>query len=148
MSFFKGFKVPAILKKSPILVVDDSLIMRQMIKSILSGLGYTRVEEASNGVAAVEKVEEAKNAGDCVRAIFLDWAMPEMDGLTFLRICRSDAEMAHVPIIMVTAISEQSSMVEALKEGATAYITKPFVPEKVAETLKLASTWAENNGSN
>jgi len=135
--------VSAILKESRILIVDDSVIMRSMIRNILSDLGHTNLEEAENGRIAYEKILEAKQKNTPFHIIFLDWSMPEMNGLLLLEKCRADPDMSSVAIVIVTAVTEQINMVEAIAKGATAYVTKPFAPEKVSGTLKFISSWAE-----
>ncbi len=138
--------MPAIVKDSRILLVDDSVIMRGMIRGILADFGYKNIDEAENGIVALEKIQKAKERNNLFRVIFLDWAMPEMNGLSFLEKCRADSEMSGVAIIMLTAVSERSDMVMAIKKGATGYITKPFEPNKVSEALTQASAWAEKIG--
>lgn len=132
--------------ESRILLVDDSMIMRKTIGNILAKLGYTNITEASHGLIALEAVQDAQKIGAPFRVIFLDVSMPEMDGTAFLKTCRSDPSLADTAIIMVTAVSEKSCMIEALQNGATAYVTKPFSPEQIAETMQLVTTWAANNG--
>lgn len=138
--------MPAILKESRFLIIDDSIIMRNMLRGVMSSFGYDNLEEAENGRVALDKMQKARTAGIPFDVLFLDWAMPEMDGLSFLKICRENPETKNLPIVMITAVSEQSHMIEAIKHGATAYITKPFAPEKVFEAIKYASTWAEKSG--
>lgn len=140
--------MPAKFKDGRILIIDDSIIMRGMIRNILAELGYTNLEEAENGVVALGKIKAAKEQKDMFRIIFLDWAMPEMNGLCFLENCRADPEMKDVAIIMVTAVSENRDKIMAITKGATAYIAKPFEPKKVAEALDQASAWVEKIGTN
>ena len=135
--------MPGISKESRILIVDDSVIMRSMIRNILSDMGHINVDEAENGRVAYEKILEGKEKKNPFRIVFLDWAMPEMNGLMLLEKCRADPEMAPMAIVIVTAVTEQINMVEAISKGATAYVTKPFAPEKVSEALKFVSSWAE-----
>jgi len=132
---------------SPILVIDDSQIMRRSLCNFLASEGYKNTEEAANGVIALEKIAEAKTRGKPFRLILLDWAMPEMDGLTFLKKCRADHAMDDTAIIMVTAISDQSHTIEAFESGITAYLPKPFRQEDIAKTMKQVLAWAERNAS-
>ncbi len=110
-----------------ILVVDDFSTMRRIVKNILKQLGYENVEEAENGADAYERVK----AGD-INFIITDWNMPIMDGLGFLKKVRSDAQVRHVPILMVTAEAEKEKVVAAIQAGVNNYIVKPFT----AATLK------------
>ena len=72
-----------------------------------------------------------------VELVILDWNMPVMDGMTFLKKVRSDAQYANVRIVMCTSESEKRRVVEAVKEGATNYIVKPFSPEILKEKLGI-----------
>ena len=109
-----------------ILVVDDSRIMRNLVKNTFSTLKIPcQYLEAENGKKAFQLLEANK-----VSLVFLDWNMPEMDGMTFLKKVRAMPDYKELPIIMVTSESARYSVVEALQNGATDYIVKP-VREKV-----------------
>ena len=109
-----------------ILVVDDSRIMRNIVKNTFTELKIPcEYLEAENGKKALQLLETNK-----VSLIFLDWNMPEMDGMEFLKRVRSMPDYEDLPIIMVTSESAKYNVVEALQNGATDYIVKP-VREKV-----------------
>ena len=118
-----------------ILVVDDSRVMRNIVKNVFSTLKVVcQYLEAENGKKAFQLLETNK-----VSLVFLDWNMPEMDGMEFLRKVRSMPDHKDLPIIMVTSESAKYNVVEALQTGATDYIVKPvrervFV-DKVSEIL-------------
>jgi two-component system, chemotaxis family, chemotaxis protein CheY len=116
-----------------ILIVDDSSTMRRILKMQLSGLGVCSVIEASNGDEALGVLQSNMP----VDMIMLDWNMPVMDGLTFLKAVRANAVYKAVKVIMCTSESEKARVVEALKEGANNYIIKPFTPETVKEKLGI-----------
>jgi two-component system chemotaxis response regulator CheY len=115
-----------------IFIIDDSKTMRNIQKSALTTLGYTEVEEAGDGQDALSRVD-AFNPD----LILLDWNMPVMDGITFLKQYRAKGRT--VPIIMVTTEAEKTRVVEAIKAGVNNYLVKPFTPEsfsqKVNETI-------------
>lgn len=111
-----------------ILVVDDAAFMRMMIRDILAREGYV-IHEAVNGRDAVEKFEEIRPD-----LVTLDITMPEMDGLAALRAIRGAHPDARV--LMVSAMGQQSMIVEALDAGALDFLVKPFQPTKVLETVK------------
>ncbi len=112
-----------------VLIVDDAVVMRMMIKGILSKHGYVVVGEAQNGVEAVEKYRAL--SPDLVT---MDMVMPEMDGITAVRqIVASDPEAR---IIMCTSMGQQALVVEAIQAGAKSFITKPFQPPKILETIE------------
>ena len=109
-----------------VLVVDDSRIMRNIVKNTFSELKIPcDFLEAENGAKALQLLETNK-----VSIIFLDWNMPEMDGMQFLKKVRSMPDYKNLPIIMVTSEAAKYNVVEALQNGATDYIIKP-VREKV-----------------
>jgi len=118
-----------------ILVVDDSRIMRNIVKNTFATLKVPcEYLEAENGRAAYQLLETNK-----VTLVFLDWNMPEMDGMEFLKKVRSMPDYKKLPIIMVTSESAKYNVLEAVQSGATDYIVKPvqekaFI-EKVSEII-------------
>lgn len=116
-----------------ILLIDDSTTMRRIQKTQINGLGITDVVEASDGEDGLKKLEQSMP----VDLIMLDWNMPVMDGLTFLKKIRSIDTYKDVKIIMCTSESEKTRVVEALKAGANNYLVKPFTPEALKEKLGI-----------
>ena len=108
---------------STILVVDDAAFMRMRATKLLKEHGY-EVVEAENGQEAVNMYQELRPDG-----VLMDITMPVMDGMTALREIRSLDPGAHV--VMVTAIGQQSVVIEALKAGAKDFVVKPFQPDRV-----------------
>ena len=113
-----------------VLVVDDSAIMRKVIEQILEMLGHESVP-ATNGIDAFERLKEHED----VRLILLDWNMPEMNGIEFLRAIKERPGLAQIPVIMLTTESERRKMIEAIEAGAKHYLTKPFQPETLATKI-------------
>lgn len=111
-----------------LLVVDDAAFMRMRCSKLLTESGY-QVVEAENGVQAVKQYEEHRPD-----AVLLDITMPEMDGLTALREIRKLDPNAKVA--MVTAMGQQSIVMEALKAGARDFVLKPFQSDRVLATVK------------
>lgn len=103
------------------LVVDDSAVMRKVVIGALARAGITEVEQAADGVAAVNAV-----AASDFQLILMDWNMPQMSGLDAVKKIRSLG--GSMPIVMVTTEAEKSRIMEALKAGANNYILKPFEP--------------------
>jgi two-component system, chemotaxis family, chemotaxis protein CheY len=112
-----------------VLLVDDSKTMRNIQKSILTSLGYTELMEACDGVDALAKVGDFKP-----ELLLVDWNMPNMDGLTFVKKFRATG--ARQPIIMVTTEAEKIRVVEAIKAGVNNYVIKPFTPDSLAERIR------------
>ena len=118
------------------LVVDDSAVMRKVLIGALSRASITEVDQAGDGLEAVEAVK-ANEYG----LVLMDWNMPNMLGIDAVKAIR--AEGSTVPIIMVTTEAEKSRVIDALKAGANNYIIKPFEPAtivtKIEEVLQKAS---------
>ena len=109
-----------------VLVVDDSRIMRNIVKNTFSEMKIPcQFLEAANGKEALKELES-----HTVHLILLDWNMPELSGIDFLKQVRSMEQHKNLPIIMVTSESAKYNVIEALKHGATDYIIKP-VNEKI-----------------
>lgn len=121
-----------------ILTVDDSATVRELLKGAVEVLGYGSLE-ASDGQEALETLRSNK---DSVCLILLDWNMPIMSGIEFLRIIKADPELAATPVTMVTSENEKSKIIEAITNGAKNYIIKPFTQEeimsKILESLGMA----------
>ncbi len=130
-----------------ILVVDDFEMVRVMLRNALNDLGFHHIEEAEDGVKALEMLNESFISGEAYSIVFCDWTMPEMTGIEVLENCRRSEALKNLPFVMVTAESEQESVVRAIKAGATDYLIKPISPEllekKVHKILsKLSSSAA------
>lgn len=111
------------------LVVDDSAVMRKVLIGALSRANITDVDQASDGVEAVEAVKN--NDYDI---ILMDWNMPNMLGIDALKTIRAMGKT--MPIIMVTTEAEKSRVLEALKAGATNYVIKPFEPNTIVGKIQ------------
>lgn len=111
-----------------ILLVDDSKTMRSIQKSVLTQLGYTEIEEACDGQDALSKVGAFEPD-----LMLVDWNMPNMDGITFVKHIRQSDK--NTPIIMVTTESEKSRVIEAIKAGVNNYVVKPFTPESLSQRI-------------
>lgn len=116
-----------------VLLVDDSVTMRRIQKTQIQGLGINDIVEAGDGEEAYRKLQENMP----IDLIMLDWNMPVMDGLTFLKKVRADNSFKNVKVIMCTSESEKTRVVEALKSGANNYLVKPFTPEALKEKLGI-----------
>jgi two-component system chemotaxis response regulator CheY len=111
-----------------ILVVDDAAFMRMRCSKLLTDNGY-EVVEAENGLDAIAKYNASKPD-----AVLLDITMPEMDGLTALKEIRKVDPEAKVA--MVTAMGQQSMIMDAIKSGAKDFVVKPFQPDRVLAAVK------------
>jgi two-component system chemotaxis response regulator CheY len=111
----------------PILVVDDYNTMVRIIRNLLRQLGFTDVDDAADGSAAL-----AKMTGKKYGLVISDWNMEPMTGYELLKQVRDNPQTAGTPFIMITAESKTENVVAAKQAGANNYIIKPFN----AETLK------------
>lgn len=102
------------------LVVDDSRVVRKVARRILEAHGFD-VTEAGDGKEALESCRA--HLPDCV---LLDWNMPIMDGLTFLKAVRSEFGPDSPPVVFCTTENDMSHIAEAIENGAQEYIMKPF----------------------
>lgn len=109
------------MEKIKILVVDDESRMRKLVKDFLTREGYT-VLEAEDGIEAMDIFYEDKD----IALIILDVMMPKMDGW---QVCREIRESSKVPIIMLTARSEERDELQGFELGVDEYISKPFSPK-------------------
>ena len=116
-----------------VLIVDDNLVMRNIVRNSFELLKIPcRYFEADDGKKAFNLLENNK-----VDLVLLDWNMPEMDGMEFLKKVRAMPDYKNLPIVMVTSEAAKYMVIEALQAGATNYIVKPFKEklfmEKMAE---------------
>lgn len=116
-----------------IMLVDDSATMRRIQKTQLSSLGINDIIEAANGEEALIQLKENMP----VDMVLLDWNMPVMDGLAFLKEVRKDQSFKKVKVVMCTSESEKMKVIEAMKEGANNYIVKPFTPDALKDKLGI-----------
>lgn len=114
-----------------ILIVDDSLYMRTVIKDALSNAGFEIVGQASNGESAIDMAIELQPD-----LITLDNILPDMLGLDILNVLKE--EEIDSKIIMISAVGQESVVEEGLKRGADQYIVKPFTAEQLVEAVKKA----------
>lgn len=122
--------------KLKILVVDDFEMIRSLIKQALIDVGFNNLSEATDGLEAYEKIVEAKDLGLPYELIFVDWNMPRMNGLELVQKCKANAELKHLPFIMISAEREQKTVVTALKSGVSDYILKPFSSAQIARKIQ------------
>lgn len=114
------------------LVVDDSNTIRIILTAYLKKLGFD-VTVAINGREALDRLRGMAKAD----VVLVDWNMPEMDGLSFVRAVRADNEYAAVPLMMVTTNVELCNVAEALDAGANEYMMKPFTMDILRAKLEL-----------
>ncbi len=121
-------------KDLTVLIVDDFLTMRRIVRKILRDLDFEDIIEAEDGSAALDILKRTK-----IDLIVSDWNMPRMTGLELLKEVRSTDSIKDTPFLMVTAEAQKENIVEAVKARVSNYIVKPFtaaiLEEKLAKIL-------------
>jgi two-component system chemotaxis response regulator CheY len=112
-------------------VIDDSSTMRRIVRAAVTRLGFA-VYEATDGRDALDLLEQIPNVPDIC---LVDWNMPNMNGLEFVRTVRKLDDFRSMWLMMVTTESEQSQIVRALAAGAHEYLIKPFTPDGLQSKL-------------
>ncbi len=105
----------------PVLVVDDYKTMIRIIRNLLNQLGFSNIEEATDGKSALDKMKMQRFG-----LVISDWNMEPMTGYELLREVRADEVLKNTPFIMVTAESKTENVIAAKKAGVNNYIVKPF----------------------
>ena len=114
------------------LVINDCNVTRAVLVHLLRQLGY-QIVEAANGREALERLREMPKP----RVVVVDWSMPEMDGLDFIRTVRAQPAYEDVPILMATTETDLSYVARALEAGANEYVMKPFSKRMIRDKLAL-----------
>ncbi len=115
-----------------ILVVDDSLPMRSVIKRTLKAAGYGSSEmlEAADGQQALDLMKNA-----WIDIVLTDYNMPVMNGLEFIKTLKADEVSKDIPVVVVSTEGNESKIREFVACGAAGYITKPFTPEAIRDLM-------------
>jgi CheY-like chemotaxis protein len=106
-----------------VLVVDDSPLQRRQLSDMLQLLGYTHVEEASTGQAALDRL--ARPQGECPALVCLDLTLPDISGFDVCEFIRSSPELKDLPVLMISARGQTLDRAQAEEAGVSAYLIKP-----------------------
>ncbi len=117
-------------KDLTVLVVDDFVTMRRIVRKILRDLDFENIIEAEDGSAALDVLKTTK-----IDLIVSDWNMPRMTGLELLKQVRGTENIKDTPFLMVTAEAQKENIVEAVKARVSNYIVKPFTAATLEEKL-------------
>ena len=112
------------------LVVDDFSTMRRILRNLLKELHFTNIDEAEDGQVALHELRSQP-----YEFVVSDWNMPNMTGIELLRAVRADAQLRHLPFLMITAEAKRENIIEAAQAGASGYIVKPFTAATLEEKL-------------
>jgi DNA-binding response OmpR family regulator len=125
-----------------VLAVDDDAVNRMMLSALIEQEGYT-VRTAVDGADALRVLAEER-----IDAVLLDLVMPGLDGAAVLRSIKADSRLAEVPVIMVSAVEDQASVLRCLDMGAADYLHKPFDPELLRARLGACLAKGSSAGPN
>lgn len=119
-----------------VLIIDDSLVHRKILRNALIFLGFKEIEESSNGKEALSQLEG-------IDLIFLDWIMPVMNGMEFTKVLRENDKKT--PIIMISSFGADDEIEQAKTAGVNDYIVKPFSKDGLKQTLKkyMPESWKD-----
>lgn len=117
-------------KDLELLIVEDREVMLKIIRRLLVQLGYARIDEAINGVAAVERIRHKR-----YDLILSDWNMDGMSGFDLLKVIRADPALCATPFILVTAEAKPENILAAKVAGASGYLVKPFKLDMLERTI-------------
>lgn len=115
------------------LIIDDARAMRSILRRIVAPLGF-EVSEAGNGREGLDVLEACP---EVPAFALVDWNMPEMNGLEFIKAVRAERRWRSMSLLMVTTESENHQVVRALAAGAHEYVMKPFPPVAIVEKLAM-----------
>ena len=128
-----------------ILIVDDSQEQRELLALILKTAGYRSLLFAESAEEALKQlgIGAAPHPSERIEVVLMDFLMPGMDGLEACRRIRSEEQLKHLPVIVVTAKTEPPDIMDAYTAGATDYIRKPVIPVELVARVSMAMTMKE-----
>lgn len=122
-----------------VLVVDDHLLTRMLLQQQLRVIGFTQIDHATDGAEGLRMMEE-----HYYDIAIVDWMMPVMDGLSFIKSCTKDEKFSRCGFIVLSSESEKAMVENVLKSGASAYLTKPASKEDLHKTIDTVIDSLEN----
>lgn len=129
IKIFSKFRNKGRIAVSKILIVDDAIFMRKVIRDLLKQNDYTDIVEASDGLQAVEQYSEHRPD-----LVIMDITMPSLDGIETVKQLHKIDE--NVTILMCSAMGQEAMVREAIKQGAKDFVVKPFKPDRVITAVK------------
>lgn len=125
------------------LIIDDSRAMRRMLGNTITELGF-EFSEAADGEKALEELAALESPPEL---ILVDWNMPTMDGLEFVKRARKQPQYANCRILMVTTEWDVDRMTAAMEAGADEYLMKPFEKEALIDKIQMVGLTPPNGGA-
>lgn len=115
---------------SDILIVDDSIVVRSVVRKLLTQLGYKRIDEAADGAEALKQISEKH-----FDLVISDWNMQPMSGYELLEQVRANEKWAKLRFVMMTANSSMDKVIQAKHAGVSCFIKKPFSAEDLKSKI-------------
>lgn len=115
------------------LIIDDSRAMRRMLSAFVAKHAHSETYEAEDGIYGLEQLERYSPFDIAL----VDWDMPRMSGLEFVKAVRADSRYDALKLMMVTARNDGDALMEALEEGANDFLMKPLSENMVIEKLRI-----------
>lgn len=120
-----------------VLVVEDNPVDRELLKAQLDKIGFRNVQEAHHGAEGIFKLENAFKVGKPYHILIVDWKMPGMDGLNVIKRLKKDGTFGQIRVMMLTSVSDERRVIEALREGIDAFIMKPIEHEILQQKIEM-----------
>ncbi len=119
-----------------VLIVDDHMVMRTLVKNFCVAMGFRHMDFASDGAEALHLLKNQD-----IDLVLMDWNMPGMSGLEVVKTARQDKAFDSVAFVMITAEAERDYVLKALEAGVVSYITKPFSQVDFEKKMKGVLAW-------
>lgn len=124
-----------------VLVADDHFMARQMVANVLQQRNVKEITLVSSGEEAISAIIAAREAKSPFHIVFLDWDMPGVSGFDVLSYFRARKDYAATAFVMLTAVSRQAEVLQAVKAGATSYIVKPVSRSRIDDKFAEICDW-------
>ncbi len=124
-----------------VMITDDHFLFRQILINMLHSKKVTQIDTAADGQVARDMINRAQSEHRGYDIVFLDWEMPVMLGIDVLKYFREQPSFDRTAFVMVTAVQTHAQVKEAIRAGATAYITKPIAPAALAKKFDEVMRW-------
>lgn len=121
--------------QKPVLIVDTNEPARILLRAYLNRLGHPTIEESSDSMEALRQIMSAAQDHAPYSMVFMEWTMPEMDAVEFIRATRQMRSFEHFPIIILAEEYDNSKWSAVLKAGANAYLIKPVNEDTLISVL-------------
>jgi two-component system chemotaxis response regulator CheY len=125
----------ALTRYTPVLVIDDSLVDREINMTLLKEAGFNKILGAKEGQEALLTMKEYHKNGMPIGLVLCDWNMPNMSGIEFLKVVRRDQDFWSTPVYLVTSNHDKAHILTAVKSGVTGYIVKPISYQGIISKL-------------